>query len=191
MNCNKSNPSHIEDDVLHFPSGHKEGGCYTSSGNSNGEELCCVSKGSLPSDRISFWKVSCHHKGKGCFPILGISNSEDTYMGNSFFGWRSDASSWQGGVLTQEDNWTGFRSKQLLVFRYDPVSSPKTHFLSVQVLDTDCEVTILVPAPPQPYHIAMALDESAQLTFSTASAENVRYWEIQQEILNNNNSSNK
>lgn len=190
---NKSNASHLEDSVLEFPSAHIEGGCFTNS-TENEAELFCVSKGSLPLDRISFWKIFCHHKAKGCFPILGICSRGEgngdkeaaSYMDKSFFGWRSDASSWQGGASTREDNWVGYRSKQLVVFRYDPVSSPKTHFLSVQVLDTDIEATVLLPAPPpdQAYHLGMALDEGTQITFSKASAVDVRYWEIQQEILN-------
>jgi hypothetical protein len=108
------------------------------------------------------------------------------YLDKEFFGWRSDAASWQGGKIHRDDDWVGFRAKQQLVFRYDPTSSLKMQFLSVQVLDTDIEATMMIPHPSTSddfYHIAMAVDSDTQLTFSTASSVDVRYWEIQQNIL--------
>jgi hypothetical protein len=190
-----ANPATLDDALLEFPKAFRKNGCFSSPNND--DEQFLVSEGTLPLDRISFWKINCHEKSTAPFPILGISASTsggggeaDSYRDPSFFGWRSDASSWQGGKVVREgQEWVGFRSNQQLVFRYDPVSSQKTHFLSVQVIDTDIEATMLVPAPvcKEEYRISMTLNEGAQVTISTASTVDVRYWEIEQEILAANN----
>lgn len=192
-----ANPTTLNDSLLDFPHAYRENGCFTSP--SNNDESFSISQGALPQDRISFWKVHCHDKSANPFPILGISSSQlgdkqASYLDPSFFGWRADASSWQGGKVVREGaEWIGFKRRQQMVFRYDPVSSPKSHFLSVQVVDTDIEATMLVPAPPSQgdrdgerdgeYRISMTLNEGAHVTLSPASIVDVRYWEIQQELL--------
>lgn len=187
-----ASPTSLPDKLLEFPDAFRKNDYYTSPRNKN-DELFSVSEGALPQDRISFWKVFCHDKAAAPFPILGISCShpgdkQASYMDPSFFGWRSDASSWQGGKVVREGaEWVGFKAKQQLVFRYDPVSSLKTHFLSVQVLDTDIEATMLVPAPSSnmtdAYRLSMAVNEGANISFSPASLVDAKWWEIQQELL--------
>ena len=188
-----SNPTTIEDSLLDFPNASRKNGCFTAA--SNNDEDFSVSEGVLPQDRITFWKITCHDKSANPYPILGVSTSHPTekkasYLDPSFFGWRADSSSWQGGKLVREgQEWVGFKIKQQLIFRYDPISSPKTHILSVQIIDTDIEATILVPTPfslsddNEGYRISMTLNEGAHVALSPASIVDVRYWEIQQDLL--------
>jgi hypothetical protein len=183
---NYPNPTLLEDSLLKFPNAFRDNGCYTT--RSNNDEKFSVSEGTLPTDRISFWKVTCHNKACNPFPILGISTSrpEDTkasYHDDSFFGWRSDSSSWEGGKLVRDGvEWVGFKASQPLVFRYDPISSPKAHILSIQVVETDIEATMFVP-PHDEYRISMTINEGAQVTLNTATIVDTKFWEVQQEIL--------
>lgn len=192
-------PIQLDDSLLEFPNAFRLHGCYTSPPST--DESFSVSKGSLPHDRISYWKITCHAKSRGCFPILGIYNGRNqkqsqqeqgkaasaAYLDDTFFGWRADASSWQKGEIVRAVEWPGFRANQQLIMRYDPVSSPRTHFLSIQVVDTDIEATMFVTPLEEEYRISMVVDTGSEITFSSASVVDTRYWEIQQEILNAKN----
>ena len=175
----------LSDSLLEFPDAYRENGSYTCPPDS--DEHFFVSNGILAADRISFWKVLCHDKTQVPFPVLGISacapGKKSSYLDSTFFGWRSDAYSWHGGKVVREGvEWSGFKAKQQLVFRYDPVSSPKSHFLSVQVVNTDIEATIFIPCENN-YRISMALNEGSFVDVSSASSVDVQYWDIQQELM--------
>ena len=167
--------------MLEFPTAVDDGhGCLICPHDR--DEMTAVSSTSLPLDRVSYWRIHCYEKASSPYPIIGVLGNETekaaTYMDPHFYGFRSDAMTWIGGKVSRHCvSWGGFKGGTTLVFRFDPISSSENHTLSVQIVNTDVESSIVMP--PSNYRICLTLNEGTVVVPRKSYVTDKEYWELE------------